>query len=142
MRRALVIEDGTEYAEFAHAFLSDTFCFTRAGSGREALLLAATADCFLIDLRFDRASRLDLVGDVTDIAERLFGDDHSRALRHLQDQQGLYILRELRQAGFHQPAMFVHDFTPRRLHHLRALYGEVTAIPHFDIEVMRRGLGG
>lgn len=140
MRRLLVIEDGTEYAEFARLFLPD-FTVRAAGSAGEALaaLRQEGADALLIDLRFDRAEPAVLCGDPEEAA-RLFGGDRQRALRHLQDQQGTLILAALRGAGFTQPAVFVHDLPPRRLQNLRQLYGQVAAVPSFDAAAIRAAL--
>ncbi len=143
MTRLLVIEDGDEYVEFARVFLRD-FDVEAARSAAAALLRlrAGGVDALLIDLRFDRAPAGDLVGDVAVTAERLFGGDGGRALRWLQDEQGTLILAELRAAGFAQPALFVHDFPPRRLANLRALYGAVDAVPALDAAAIRQALGG
>jgi hypothetical protein len=97
-------------------------------------------DVLLIDLRFDRAVEADLVGDVTATAHRLFAGDQERALRHLQDQQGVLILAELRAAGFGQRAVFIHEFLPRRMQNLRRLYGPVHALPTFDCAALLRAL--
>ena len=53
MKRLLVIEDGTEYAEFARLFLSDIFEIRAARSAAEAIRLLAeqNADALLFDLR-------------------------------------------------------------------------------------------
>ncbi len=140
----LVIEDGTEYVEFARLFVGDTFEIHAARSAREALALLADpgADALLVDLRFDRAPREDLVGDVDATAARLFGGDRARALRHVQDQQGALVLGALREAGFPQRAVFVHDFPPRRLANLRGLYGDVHAVASFDATAIRSALAG
>jgi len=142
MKRMLVIEDGTEYAEFARLFLTG-FTVLAAHSAAEALHVAATepVDVLLIDLRFDRAPALALIGDVDATAQRLFAGDLARALRHLQDQQGVLILAELRAAGYHQPAVFVHEFPVRRLDNLRSLYGDVRAVATFDASALRGVLG-
>jgi CheY-like chemotaxis protein len=139
VKRLLVIEDGTEYAEFARTFLSGWEVRT-AGSAKEALAELADpgADALLLDLRFDRAGREQLVGDLAETAARLFSGDGARALRHVQDQQGTLILAALRAAGHLQPALFVHDFPPRRLDNLRRLYGRVDAVPAFDAGAIRR----
>mgnify|MGYP001768193921 CR=1 FL=1 len=144
MRRVLVIEDGTEYAEFTRLFLGSDFEVVAAQSGAEALRVAGagSVDVLLIDLRFDRAPAGVLVGDVDATAERLFAGDRPRALRHLQDQQGVLILAELRQAGHVQPAVFVHEFPPRRLENLRRLYGDLRTVPTFDAAALRVALGG
>ena len=144
MKRVLVIEDGTEYAEFARLFLGTHFEVVAARSGAEALSAATTApiDALLIDLRFDRAPAGVLVGDLGATALRLFAGDQERALRHLQDQQGVLILAELRKAGHVQPAVFVHEFPPRRLENLRRLYGDLRPVPTFDAVALRAALGG
>ena len=144
MKRLLVIEDGTEYVEFARLFLGGDFAVRAATSAAEALatLAAEGADALLIDLRFDRAPAEALAGDLDDTARRLFAGDRERALRYLQDHQGTFILAALRAAGHRQPAVFVHDFAPRRLENLRRLYGAVDAVPGFDAAALRRALGG
>ena len=141
MKRLVVIEDGDEYAEFARVFLSDLE-IEAAHSAADALqvLRARGADALLIDLRFDRAPQAALVGDVGATAARLFGGDAERALRYLQDEQGTLILADLRAAGFAHPALFVHDFPPRRLANLKRLYGEVDAVPSLDAAAIRRAL--
>jgi hypothetical protein len=142
MKRLMVIEDGDEYVEFVRLFLTQAFAVTPARSAREALTLLrqAGADALLLDLRFDRSTAAELVGDMTATAARLFAGDHEQALRYLRDQQGTLILAELRAAGFLQPAVFVHDFPPRRLANLRRLYGDVRAVPSFDAALLGRVL--
>jgi CheY-like chemotaxis protein len=144
MKRVLAIEDGTEYAEFARLFLGPGFVVVAARSAAEALAAVAVepVDVLLIDLRFDRAPASVLVGDLEGTALRLFAGDRERALRHLQDQQGVLILAELRKAGYAQPAVFVHEFPPRRLANLRRLYGDLRTVPTFDAALLRVALGG
>jgi len=139
----LVIEDGTEYAEFARLFLGADFQIVAAQSAEESLRVLAeqSIDVLLIDLRFDRAKNETLVGGIEETAQRLFAGDRVRALRHLQDQQGVLILAELRKAGHHQPAAFVYQFPPRRLENLRKLYGDVRTVPNFDATALRWVLG-
>lgn len=142
MKRLLVIEDGDEYASFVRALLVDEVLIEIARTGADALALAGSAEIFLVDLRFDRVPPEALLGDREETARELFGGDRARSLRHLQDQQGLYILRALRQAGHAQRAIFVHDFSPGRLAQLRALYGEVRAIGGFDLVALRAAMEG
>lgn len=141
--RLLVIEDGAEYAEFARLFLPE-YDLLRARSCAEALAVLAEvgADALLIDLRFDRVPREILVGDLAQTAARLFGGDRERAARYLEEQQGTLILSELRSKGYRQPALFVHDFGPRRLANLRKLYGAVDAVGSFDAKGLRHALSG
>ncbi len=144
MRRLLVIEDGDEYAEFARLFLGPDFQVRQARSAAEALraLVTEPADVLLFDLRFDRTPATTLVGDLHATAQRLFAGDEARALRYLQDQQGVLILGELRAAGHRQLAVFVHEFPPRRLDNLRRMYGDVKALPGFDAAALRLAMGG
>ncbi|MFK7987918.1 MAG: hypothetical protein AB8I08_18005 [Sandaracinaceae bacterium] len=132
MARLLVIEDGHEYEEFARLFLAPPFDVVAAHRADEAEALAAEATAFLIDLRFERAAPEDLLGDVNSVAASRFGGEVERAARWLKEQQGTLILAALREAGHAQPAVFVHDFPPRRVANLRRLYGAVAAVPSFD----------
>lgn len=142
MRRLLVIEDGGEYEEFARLFLADRFEVVGAHTALEALAEAERRafDAMLIDLRFERARVEDLIGDVAATAARRFAGDEARAVRWLKEQQGTLILAALRDGGHAQPAVFVHDFAPRRLANLRALYGDVRAVPSFDASAIGRAL--
>jgi hypothetical protein len=143
VKRLLIIEDGDEYIEFARVFLRHDFEVAGARSATAALaaLAHSATHALLIDLRFDRAPAAALVGDVDDTAARLFAGDRGRAARYLADQQGTLILAAVRAAGHRQPALFVHDFPPRRLANLRALYGAVDAVPALDAAAIRRALG-
>ncbi len=148
--RLLLIEDGHEYEEFARHFLADRFEIDAAHTGAEARArleaaetgAAGAIDALLFDLRFERARAEDLVGDLADIARRMFAGDLERARRWAKDQQGTLILGELRRAGFRQRAVFVHDFPAERLANLRRLYGDVHAVPGFDAEALASALGG
>ena len=142
MARLLVIEDGHEYEEFARLFLSERYEIEAAHSAEEALaaMRERGADALLIDLRFERARSADLIGDVEDVAGRLFAGDRARAARWLKEQQGTLILGALREDGHPQPAVFVHDFPGRRLANLRRLYGAVAAVPAFDAKAILRAL--
>lgn len=137
--RLLVLEDGSEYVEFARAFLGDAFVVEVARSAAEALeaLARGPVAALLVDLRFDRVDRAALVGDVPAIAERWFAGDRERAERYVVDQQGALVLAELRARGCDARAVFVQDFPRKRLENLRALYGRVDAVPSFDAERMR-----
>jgi hypothetical protein len=141
MKRLLVIEDGEEYVEFARVFLREWEA-RAARSAQEALdlLSASAADALLIDLRFERAPRETLLGDVEATANRLFAGNRGRALRYLQDEQGTLILAALRDAGHRQPAVFVHPFPARRLSNLRRLYGAVEAVDSFDAAAINAAL--
>lgn len=142
MPSLLVIEDGYEYEEFARLFLAERFDVRAAHSSAEALsaLREQPADAFLVDLRFERSPVEVLVGDVHETAKRRFAGDTFRAIRYLKEQQGTLVLAEIRQAGFDGPAVFVHDFSPRRLSNLQRLYGRVSAVPTFDAAKIREAL--
>jgi CheY-like chemotaxis protein len=143
MRRLLVIEDGTEYVEFARLFLADHFSVHAAQDAAEALALLAREpiDALLVDLRFERSAEPRLVGDLEATAERLFGGDRAQALGYLREHQGALVLRELRVQGHRQPAVFVHEFPRAQLANLVALYGPVRAVPNFDAGRLRAALG-
>ena len=138
----LVIEDGREYQEFAQAFLSERYEIRAAHSAAEALaeLERRMPAGLLVDLRFERAAVGDLIGDIAATARRRFAGDTHRAIRHLKEQQGTLVLGALREAGCDAPAVFVHDFPPRRLTNLRRLYGNVSAVPAFDAEAIATAL--
>lgn len=142
MASLLVIEDGHEYEEFARLFLAQQFEIRAAHSSAEALaaLGKEPADAFLVDLRFERSPVEDLVGDVHETAKRRFAGDTFRAIRYLKEQQGTLVLAEIRNAGFDGPAVFVHDFSTRRLGNLQRLYGRVSAVPTFDAAKIRAAL--
>lgn len=133
-KKLLVIEDGTEYEEFARTFLGARFDVATAHSSTEAIeaLRREAIDALFVDLRFERAPASALVGDVDATARRLFGGDRARALRWVKDQQGTLVLAEIRKAGFAQRAVFVHDFPEERLRNLGKLYGDVRAVASFD----------
>ncbi|MCA9578056.1 MAG: hypothetical protein R3B40_08030 [Polyangiales bacterium] len=143
VRRLLVVEDGHEYEEFVRLFLGQRFELRVAHSAREAREVARdfAPEGLLLDLRFERTPADALEGDADDLAARRFGGDRTRALRHLQDQQGTIVLAQLRAQGCDVPALFVHDFPARRLANLQQLYGAVHAIPAFDAQAIARVLG-
>ena len=142
-RRLLIVEDGHEYEEFVRLFLGERFEVRVAHAAAEATRLAREfqPDALLLDLRFERTPADALEGDADDLAQRRFGGDRARALRHLQDQQGTIVLAQLRAQGCDVPALFVHDFPARRLANLQQLYGAVHAIPAFDAQAIARVLG-
>ena len=142
MKRLLVIEDGDEYTEFARLFLGTDLVIRQARSLAETLQALGAEEIFalLIDLRFDRATPESLCGDIAATAAQLFGGDQARSLRYLKDQQGALILAQVRAHGYCQPAVFIHDFPPRRLQNLQRLYGRVTAVPSFDAGAIRQAL--
>jgi hypothetical protein len=140
MKTILIIEDGDEYEAFASLFLAEAFEIEAAHSAAEALAFAENTpvDGFLLDMRFDRAEESALAGDAEETAKRLFAGDIGMAHRYLKEHQGTLILAELRKAGHHQVAVFVHDFPRGRLRNLEQLYGNVKAAPSFDAALIER----
>ncbi len=132
MKHILVVEDGAEYSETLSRFLGHRFLFTRAGDGPEALerLAAGGFDAVFLDMCFDRIRDERLFGDLGEAAER-FNGDRARGRAFLQEQQGLYVLAALRDAGHPVPVLLSHDFAgePRRFERLRARYAPLDHLP-------------
>jgi hypothetical protein len=130
--RVLIVEDGFEYRDTFTRYAGDEFEFTRTGSGAEALAAVADApyDCLFLDMRFDRVEAGALLGDLGETAER-FNGDPVRATRFLEENQGVYVLAALREAGCSLPALFSHDFSgePRRWQALERKYAPVAWLP-------------
>lgn len=130
--RILLIEDGFEYFETYSRYLGEGFVIERAGDGRVALdLLTDRAfDLLFLDMRFDRVSPAQLLGDLAETAER-FNGDPVRARQFLEENQGAYILAALRSAGCTLPAVFSHDFSsePKRWAALERRYGPIRWLP-------------
>ena len=128
----LVVEDGDEYTTNLGRFLTDGFAFTRAGDGASALaaLAAAPFDLLFLDMRFDRVSPGQLLGDLAQTADR-FNGDPVRARQFLEEHQGTYILQAIRAAGYGIPGVFSHDFDgePRRWANLLRLYAPLAYLP-------------
>lgn len=124
----LVVEDGEEYTTNLARFLTEGFVFVRAGAGAEALALLGhrTFDLVFLDMRFDRVTSAQLLGDLAATAER-FNGDPVRARTFLEDHQGAYILQAIRAAEHRLPVVFSHDFDgePRRWSNLVKLYAPV-----------------
>lgn len=146
MIRVLVIEDGFEYSALLERYLREGFRFRRAGDGAEALAACReeSFDVLFLDMRFDRVPPGALFGDLGALTER-FNGDPVRARQHLEDQQGLYILAELRRVGVRTPAVFSHDFggEPRRWALLEKQYAPVAWLgDNASPGEIRRALGG
>lgn len=128
----LVVEDGDEYTTNLGRFLTDGFVFTRAGDGASALaaLSAAWFDLAFLDMRFDRVSPGQLLGDLAETADR-FNGDPVRARQFLEEHQGAYILQAIRAAGHGLPCVFSHDFDgePRRWANLSRAYAPLAYLP-------------
>ncbi len=141
MAQLLIIEDGDEYLRFFSRYLKD-HQYNQAHSLEACLneLDTSIPDGFVLDLRFDRVPREDLIGDVEDMAGNLFGGDLEAAWRYVVDNQGYLILQELRERGFNQPALLVAELPQRRQDNLRKLYGRIGVVPSFDRNRIARAL--
>ncbi len=110
--RVLVVEDGDEYLTNLTTFVSDGIEYLQSRTGPHAceLIREAKPDLVYLDMRFDRTPVEDLLGDMVSLTGR-FNGDVSRARRFQQDNQGLFILRALREAGFVGPVILSYDFS-------------------------------
>ena len=121
----LIVEDGDEYLENLSRFVIGPR-YLQAHSGGEAIeiLRQEAVDLIYLDMRFDRIPRGQLVGDHAAATEEHNGDA-ARAWRFLENNQGLFILDALGQAGFGElPTILAYDFSreQKRWEHLRARY--------------------
>ncbi len=107
----LIVEDGNEYLTNLSTFVADGFYYTQARSGEQAcqLVLDHEPDVVYLDMRFDRTPEEDLLGSMVELTAR-FNGDMLRARRFQQDNQGLFVLRALRSAGFVKPVILSYDF--------------------------------
>jgi len=110
--RVLVVEDGDEYLTNLTTFVSQGIVYRQARSGGEAksMILEQTPDVVYLDMRFDRTPVEELLGDVVALTSR-FNGDASRARSFQQDNQGLFILRALRDSNFTGPVILSYDFS-------------------------------
>ncbi len=110
--RVLVVEDGNEYMTNLTTFVAEGIEYVQAQSGAVAcdLVRADPPDLVYLDMRFDRTPPGDLLGDMVSLTAR-FNGDAARARRFQQDNQGLFILRALREAGFAGPVILSYDFS-------------------------------
>lgn len=131
MRRLLVVEDGREYTE-AFARLAPELTVLRASSLAEAReVLASGVDALFLDVVFDRIPEEGLAGDLAALVSR-FGGDHARAVRHLSENQGFYLLDALASElppGL--PVVISWDFAaePGRLEALRRRVPALRGLP-------------
>ncbi|TPV92827.1 MAG: response regulator [Myxococcales bacterium FL481] len=108
----LVVEDGDEYLTNLRTFVARGMTYHQVKSGRDACRMAREIqpDVVYLDMRFDRTPIEDLLGDVVALTGR-FNGDAARARRFQQDNQGLFILRALRDAGYRRPIILSYDFS-------------------------------
>ncbi len=67
-------------------------------------------DLVYLDMRFDRTPVEELIGDMVALTSR-FNGDVGRARRFQEDNQGLFVLRFLRERGFSGPVILSYDFS-------------------------------
>ncbi len=121
----LIVEDGDEYLDNLQRFVPGS-TYRQAHDAAEALavLEAEPVSLVYLDMRFDRIPRAQLVGDHAALTQEHNGDP-ARAWRFLENNQGLFILDSITQAGFGElPVILAYDFSrePKRWEHLRASY--------------------
>lgn len=110
--RVLIVEDGDEYLESLTRFVPGP-TYLQAHNGREAqrALAGSRIDIVYLDMRFDRIPDAELMGDHV-AATREHNGDPVRALRHLQNNQGLFILDALERSGLGGvPVILAYDFS-------------------------------
>lgn len=145
MTTLLILEDGDEYLRFFSRHLAH-FNYLQAHNLTEAqhhLTEHGDAiDAFILDLRFDRIPREDLIGDAEDIAEEMFGgpEEIDSAWRYIIDHQGYLILRALRDQGRMQPALLIAELPERQHENLRRLYGAIGVVPSFEPKAIAQQL--
>ena len=107
----LVVEDGNEYLTNLSTFVAGGIHYTQAQNGADAceMALRLGPDIIYLDMRFDRIPLEELLGDMVSATAR-FNGDVARARTFLQDNQGLFILRALRDAGYRGPVILSYDF--------------------------------
>lgn len=119
----VVVEDGDEYLTNLSTFVAEGIDYRQAKSGGQACALIAQAcpDLVYLDMRFDRIPAEDLLGSIPQLTAR-FNGDVARARRFAQDNQGLFVLRAIRDQGFAGPVILSYDFgqEERRFNALRA----------------------
>ncbi len=148
-RTVLIVEDGDEYLESMTNFVpGPRYLQARSAAAALDALRAEAVDLIYLDMRFDRIPRADLVGDHA-AATRSRNGDPQRGWRFLQNNQGLYILAALAEAGHGAvPTLISYDFSrePARWRRLQARYPRLVwvsdAIGPDDIRaIMLRAMG-
>lgn len=118
----IVCEDGDEYFDRFSRFLGAEFRFGRA-TGAESLCeaLAHGADGVILDLDFSRAPAGGLVGPP--------GEDRLR----LAAEQGIHILRHLREHGFLAPVLLFADLADAaQIAYLGEAFAPVAVVPSHE----------
>lgn len=128
----LIVEDGNEYLDNLQLTVAGP-SYLQAHHGREALSLLEHDAITLVylDMRFDRIERSLLMGDHAALVAKHNGNEE-RAWRFLANNQGLYILHALAEAGHAQlPTILAYDFSreQRRFEHLSTRHENLTWVP-------------
>ncbi|WP_157595958.1 hypothetical protein [Plesiocystis pacifica] len=142
--RVLVVEDGDEYITNLTTFVAEGIDYRQAKSGGQAerMVHAELPDVVYLDMRFDRTPIEELLGDMVQLTGR-FNGDSGRARRFQQDNQGLFILRALRDAGYRRPVILSYDFgaEERRFRALSAKDPALFYCPDYaDAKTIRRAI--
>ena len=134
-RRALVVEDGSEYVDGFERLASArgldvVFSRARDLESARAALAAERPDVLFLDAVFDRTPAVRLAGDAEPLVAR-FGGDRVRAVRHLATHQGFYILDALAPLLADLTVVLAYDFAvePQRLEALRERVRGLSGLP-------------
>lgn len=140
----LVVEDGNEYLTNLSTFVADGIQYVQARSGDQACTMVQddVPDLVYLDMRFDRTPEEELLGNMVELTAR-FNGDIARARQFQQDNQGLFILRALREAGFRGPVILSYDFETeeRRFRALAAKDPALSYCPDYaDAQTIRAAI--
>jgi len=131
-KRVLIIEDGNEYLDNLSRFVSGpVYLQAHDGSAALQLLAAGGVELIYLDMRFDRIDRAQLLGDHA-LATRENNGDAARGWRYLQNNQGLFILDAIRNAGHGKvPVILAYDFSreEKRCAHLKKIHPSLSWVP-------------
>jgi hypothetical protein len=135
--RILVVEDGHEYIDSFRGLVvsgpdhSVELQRVQDLDSARRLLDSGWPTALFVDVVFDRIPDETLTGDLSALITR-FGGDRARAVRHLAENQGFYILDALAPClPAQMPVVLAFDFTaePARLEALRRRIPELTGLP-------------
>ncbi len=128
MLKVLIVEDGDEYIDNLSRFVSGPQ-YVQAKNGRDAVKIVKsyTIDIIYLDMRFDRIANCDLLGDHVKATKEHNGDP-LRALKFIQNNQGLFILEHFRNNGLASiPVILAYDFSRevRRFEYLKRIHSSL-----------------